>query len=111
MFCLTPRQKAVTEANLYDRIYYDQITSDIATLEAFIRAQDLRMPDNYTLAMDLNMQPHKEIYTDYYFADHERKIVFFLDDIDTQPNLPVWGQMTGVTSVAHLSKPCAWNTT
>jgi hypothetical protein len=65
------------------------------------------MPDNYTLAMDMNMQPHGEIYTDYYFADHDRKIVFFLDDVDTQINLPAWQQLKGVTSVAHLSKSCA----
>ncbi|KAJ2914810.1 hypothetical protein MD484_g5604, partial [Candolleomyces efflorescens] len=52
--------------------------------------------------MDLNMQPHDEIYTDYYFADHDRKIIFFLDDIEAEVNFPVWSQLTGVTSKAHL---------
>jgi hypothetical protein len=104
---LTQRQNAVTEANLYDRLYYNQVTWDIATLEHFIHARNLRMPANYTLAMDMNMQPHGEIYTDYYFADHDRKIVFFLDDVDTQANLPVWGLLEGVTSMAHLSKSWA----
>ncbi|RXW22044.1 hypothetical protein EST38_g3825 [Candolleomyces aberdarensis] len=95
-------KKAVTDANLYDRVYYDKITSDIAALEDFIRAKNLKMPDHYTLAMDLNMQPHDKIYTDYYYADHDRKIVFFFDDLETQTNLPVWWDLNGVTSIAHL---------
>ncbi|KAJ2925384.1 hypothetical protein H1R20_g11715, partial [Candolleomyces eurysporus] len=60
------------------------------------------MPENYTLAMDLNMQSNKEIYTDYYYADHDKKIVFFLDDVEAETNLPVWSQLDGVTSLAHL---------
>ncbi|KAJ2925936.1 hypothetical protein H1R20_g11162, partial [Candolleomyces eurysporus] len=95
-------QDAVTEANLYDSLYYEKITSDVATLEDFIRARNLRMPEHYTLAMDLNMKPHGAIYTDYYYADHDRKIVFFLDDIETDTSLPVWSQLKGVTSMAHL---------
>ncbi|KAJ2926598.1 hypothetical protein H1R20_g10500, partial [Candolleomyces eurysporus] len=95
-------KKVVTDANLYDRVYYDKITSDIAALEDFIRARNINMPDHYTLAMDLNMQPHGEIYTDYYYADHDRKIVFFFDDFETQTNLPVWWNLNGVTSIVHL---------
>ena len=69
------------------------------------------MPEHYTLAMDLNMQPHGVIYTDYYYADHDRKIVFFLDDVETKTNVPVWSQLKGVTSMAHLSKSRPWNAT
>ncbi|RXW15951.1 hypothetical protein EST38_g9904 [Candolleomyces aberdarensis] len=102
LYFYNEEKKAVTEANLYDHLFYEQITDDIATLESFIRANNLRMPESYTLAMDLNMQPRGVIYTDYYYADHDRKIVFFLDDVETQTNLPVWSQLKGVTSMAHL---------
>ncbi|RXW22048.1 hypothetical protein EST38_g3802 [Candolleomyces aberdarensis] len=102
LYFYNEEKNAVTEANLYDDVYYRKITSDIATLEGFIRAKNLKMPENYTLAMDLNMQPNKEIYTDYYYADHDSKIVFFLDEVEAQTNLPVWSQLKGVTSTAHL---------
>ncbi|RXW15950.1 hypothetical protein EST38_g9903 [Candolleomyces aberdarensis] len=92
----------LTEANLYEDVYYQKITSDIATLDSFVHAKKLQMPENYTLAMDLNMQPNDEIYTDYYYADHDRKIVFFLDDVETKTNVPVWSQLKGVTSMSHL---------
>ncbi|RXW15197.1 hypothetical protein EST38_g10653 [Candolleomyces aberdarensis] len=95
-------KKAVTEANLYEDVYYQKITSDIATLEDFIRAKKFKMPENYTLAMDLNMQPNGTIDTDYYYVDHCRRIVFFLEEIEAQTNIPVWSQLKGVTSVAHL---------
>ncbi|KAJ2914803.1 hypothetical protein MD484_g5603, partial [Candolleomyces efflorescens] len=102
LYFYNEKKNAVTEADLYDPIYYKRVTSDIALLENLIRSSNLRMPDNYTLAMDLNMQAHDTIRTDYYFADHDRKIIFFLHDVDAQLNLPVWGQLTGVTSKAHL---------
>ncbi|KAJ2926597.1 hypothetical protein H1R20_g10501, partial [Candolleomyces eurysporus] len=102
LYFYNEEKKAVTEANLYDQIFYKQITDDITTLENFIRVNNLRMPESYTLAMDLNNQPHGVIYTDYYYADHDRKIVFFLDDVEAQTNLPVWSQLKGVTSMAHL---------
>ncbi|KAJ2926595.1 hypothetical protein H1R20_g10503, partial [Candolleomyces eurysporus] len=99
---LTRKQNAVTEANLYDHRYYERITLDIAILEDFIRARNLRMPEHYTLAMDLNIPPQGASYTDYYYVDHDRKIVFFLDDVEAQTDFPVWSQLKGVTSIAHL---------
>ncbi|RXW22040.1 hypothetical protein EST38_g3817 [Candolleomyces aberdarensis] len=102
LYFYNEEKNAVTEANLYNFLYYEKITSDIATLEDFIRARNLRMPEHYTLAMDLNMKPHGAIDTDYYYADHDRKIVFFLDDVEAQTSLPVWSQLKGVTSMAHL---------
>ncbi|KAJ2925385.1 hypothetical protein H1R20_g11714, partial [Candolleomyces eurysporus] len=48
------------------------------------------------------MQPNNEIYTDYYYADHSRKIVFFLDEVEAHTNIPAWSQLKGVTSMAHL---------
>ncbi|RXW22046.1 hypothetical protein EST38_g3804 [Candolleomyces aberdarensis] len=102
LYFYNEEKNAVTEANLYEDVYYQKITSDIATLDSFVRAKNLKMPENYTLAMDLNMQPSNEIYTDYYYADHDRKIVFFLDDVEAETNLPVWSQLDGVTSIAHL---------
>ncbi|KAJ2926596.1 hypothetical protein H1R20_g10502, partial [Candolleomyces eurysporus] len=103
LYFYNEEKNAVTEANLYEDVYYQKITSDIATLEHFIHSGNLKMPERYTLAMDLYMQPHGVIYTDYYYADHDRKIVFFLDDVDAQTNIPTWSQLKGVTSIAHLN--------
>ncbi|KAF6764223.1 hypothetical protein DFP72DRAFT_416920 [Ephemerocybe angulata] len=102
LYFYNEEKKTVTEANLYDTVYYEQITSDIATLEDHIRSNYIRLPEHYTLAMDLNMQSHEEIFTDYYYADHDRKVIFFLDDLDTSTNLQVWNQVKGVTSLAHV---------
>ncbi|KAF6764227.1 hypothetical protein DFP72DRAFT_871184 [Ephemerocybe angulata] len=102
LYFYNEEKKTVTDANLYDPVYYEQITSNIATLEEHVRSNSIRLPERYTLAMDLNMQSHKEIFTDYYYADHDRKVIFFLDDLDTSTNLQVWNQVKGVTSLAHV---------
>ncbi|RXW22047.1 hypothetical protein EST38_g3803 [Candolleomyces aberdarensis] len=102
LYFYNEEKSAVTEANLYNHLYLEKITSDIATLEDFIRSRNLKMPEDYTLAMDLTMPLEGASYTDYYYADHDKKIVFFLDDVAAESNLPVWSQLKGVTSIAHL---------
>ncbi|RXW15956.1 hypothetical protein EST38_g9901 [Candolleomyces aberdarensis] len=102
LYFYNEEKNAVTEANLYEDVYYQKITSDIATLEGVIHSANFKMPEHYTLAMDLNMQSNGSIYTDYYYADHDRKIVFFLEEVEAQTNIPVWWQLKGVTSMAHL---------
>ena len=53
------------------------------------------------MALDLNKSEDGTITTDYYYADHERRIIFFLDEFESS-NLPAWSQVKGVNSLSHL---------
>ncbi|TFK26157.1 hypothetical protein FA15DRAFT_667838 [Coprinopsis marcescibilis] len=92
--------KAVTEADLYNKEYYQQATEDLDTLYDFIRANEVTLPNNYTLALDLNVDPEDGvILTDYYFADHDLKAIFWLDSWEAS-NFGSWQQ--GAKSISHI---------
>ncbi|KAJ3509547.1 hypothetical protein NMY22_g16256 [Coprinellus aureogranulatus] len=95
-------KKAVTEANLYDERIYTQVMENIAVMEHHVHSNNIPLPRNYTLAMDLTLTEAGTIITDYYYADHDRNIIFFLDDLDASVNLPVWEQVKGVSSLYHI---------
>lgn len=52
--------------------------------------------------MDLNLTEYDTIITDYYYADHDRKVVFFLDPLEAHDNLPIWVEVKGVNSLRHI---------
>lgn len=103
---LTPAcyaQKTVTEANLYDQQYYDKAMETITIIEEHIASNDIHLPPNYTLALDINLTQSKtSLLTDYYFADHDRRIIFFLDDLEAHSNFPIWNEVKGITSLYHI---------
>ena len=75
---------------------------DLDTLYDFIRANDVTLPQDYTLALDLNVDPADGvILTDYYFADHDLKAVFWLDSWEAS-NFASWQE--GTKSISHISK-------
>ena len=85
---------------------------NIATLENHIQTKGLPLPSNYTLSMDLNLTANGEILTDYYFVDHDQRVVFFLDSVEARIHLPVWSEVQGVKSLMHIRKyglPCIGN--
>lgn len=92
----------MTEVDLYNPPYYARLTADITAIEDCIRKNDLHLPENYTLAIELDTQPDGQILTGYYFTDHQKKIVFFLDDIAAHTSFPVWEEVKGVTAHSHI---------
>ena len=72
----------------------------VGIIEDFIVEKGFRMPANIDLVLDLNEVDGKEV-VDYYFADHERRIVIY---VETFPSncLPHWNEIKGVSSGTHL---------
>ncbi|EAU89448.2 hypothetical protein CC1G_07674 [Coprinopsis cinerea okayama7 len=97
LYFYNAEKHAVTEANLYNHTYYKQIMEDLAVFDEFIRDRRITMPTNYTLALDLTEDKEKGLVTDYYFADHDRRIIFFFDDWHAE-NFLKWADVPGVTS-------------
>lgn len=75
---------------------------NIEILEDHIKAKGIQLPSNHTLAMDLNLSVKGEILTDYYYVDHDQKVVFFLDSVEARVHLPVWCEVQGVKSLKHI---------
>ncbi|EDR08221.1 uncharacterized protein LACBIDRAFT_327273 [Laccaria bicolor S238N-H82] len=97
----TTRKRVYTEANLYDEDFLHKVDEDIDTIEDFLQLHGIRLGPTVDLALDLNRLEDGIIATDYYYADHERRIIFFLDEFEST-NLPAWSQVTGVNSLSHL---------
>ena len=58
------------------------------------------MPEETDLVLDLNEYDGKEV-VDYYFADHEKRIIVFMDEFSSD-YLPHWCEIKGVSSGTHL---------
>ena len=69
----------------------------IQKIDDYLVSHHIRLPPNITLALELS-----DSYADYYYADHDKQTVFFLDDLQAQSNFPVWHEVKGVTSLAHI---------
>lgn len=94
-------KRAVTDADLHDPACLNQIANVIATLETYIHDHDIPMPEEYTLALDLTKHSDGTFFTDYYYADHEKRLVFFLHDLQCS-DLPVWSEVEGVSALSHI---------
>ena len=60
------------------------------------------MPEHYDIVFDLSFYDG-EIVTDYYCADHDNRIIFYLDEFDPG-YLPVWQEIKGIYSVQHIGQ-------
>ncbi|KAF8889708.1 hypothetical protein BD779DRAFT_1520584 [Infundibulicybe gibba] len=96
-----PEKRVLTEANLYDETTFVQIHCDIKTIDDFLRAQNIRLPQGADLVLDLLPSPSGGTMTGYYFADYTNRCFFFLDSFDTA-NTTGCSSVTGVTSIAHV---------
>lgn len=93
----------MTDADLHDPACLNQIANVIATLETYIHDHDIPMPEEYTLALDLTKHSDGTFFTDYYYADHEKRLVFFLHDLQCS-DLPVWSEVEGVSALSHIGE-------
>ncbi|RDB29917.1 hypothetical protein Hypma_014083 [Hypsizygus marmoreus] len=93
-------KRIFTDANLYEPDLLRQIEQDIATIEEFFRAHNLRRSLHVDLALEL-IRDGGDINTYYYFADHSKRCIYFVDEFDAA-ELPIWGEVRGVTSSTHI---------
>jgi hypothetical protein len=92
----------VTENDLHDREFIGQVTEDLATFEDFISKNKIQLPSNITLAFELTRDKDTgAITTDYYYVDHDRRKVFFLDEYDAA-TFKISQEVKGVTSLVHI---------
>lgn len=95
-------QRIFTDTDLHDSLFLARITSVISTIDLFIAQHHIQIPKKADLVLDVNFDEKTERYvTDYYFADHELRIVFFLDEFSSDC-LPHWSEIKGVNSGTHL---------
>jgi len=66
----------VTDANLLDDHVKLQLTGHLAAIENHIRLSSTLLPDDYELVLD---HPKGASITGYYFVDHTKRSIFFLD--------------------------------
>jgi len=63
------------------------------------------VPKNRHLVIDLHYVPESQdgIQTDYYFVDHDRRKVFFLDPFEAE-SMDAWWEAPGCNSMKHLGR-------
>ena len=91
-------QRTFTDANLYDNACFDKITEAVRIIGDL---KDIQMPENIDLVLDLNDDGNGNEVVDYYFADHEKRIVVFVHEFSSSC-LPHWFEIKGINSGTHL---------
>ncbi|KAF8799769.1 hypothetical protein BYT27DRAFT_7201001 [Phlegmacium glaucopus] len=94
------KKRIFTDTDLHDSAYLNRITRVITKIDGVIDDFHVQISEKTDLVLDVNEVKGKWV-TDYYFADHERRIVFFLDEFSSD-NLPHWPEIKGVSSGPHL---------
>ena len=94
-------QRIFTDVDLYDSASRRRIDLHIEIIEEFIDSYHISIPAKTDLVLDINLDTDGAYVTDYYFANHQLRIIFFLDHFSSD-FLPNWGEIKGVSSGRHL---------
>jgi len=114
-------QKVYTDANLFDPEILRQTNEDITTIQNCLSNNRVHLSDSIVLVLDVfyaeaegeeeqgeskaNNSNKKFIQTIYHLADHENRVVFFLDSVEAT-DLNGCHEIKNVTSETHLRKHC-----
>ena len=109
-------QKVYTDADLFDPEILHQATEDIATIQNCLNNNHVPLSDSIVLVLDVFYAEAEEeepgrpsnnrvIQTIYHLADHENRVVFFLDNFEAS-DLRGCYDIQNVTSETHLRKGC-----
>ena len=93
-------QRIFTDADLYNLACFNKITEAVRIIEDLITEKGFEMPEETDLVLDLDEDDGEEV-VDYYFADHEKRIIVFVHKFDSD-YLPHWHEIKGVSSGTHL---------
>ena len=94
-------QRIFTDTDLYDRLFLQVIEQYIDIIETFIAGNYISIPEKTDLVLDIDLDSNGDYITDYYFANHPLRIIFFLDHFSSD-YLPNWEEIKGVNSGRHL---------
>ena len=94
-------QRIFTDTDLYDRLSLQTIEQYIDIIETFITRNRISIPEKTDLVLDIDLDSNGDYITDYYFANHQLRIVFFLDRFSSD-YLPNWEEIKGINSGRHL---------
>ena len=97
-------QRIFTDVDLHDSASRRRIDLHIEIIEEFIVSNHISIPEKTDLVLDINLDTDGTYVTDYYFANHELRIIFFLDHFSSD-RIPNWGEIDGVSSGRHLRMP------
>jgi len=109
-------QKVYTDADLFDPEILHQATEDIATIQNCLSINHVHLSDSIVLVLDVfyaevegeeldRPSNNRAMKTIYHFADHENRVVFFLDNVEAT-DLNGCHEIQNVTSETHLRKNC-----
>ena len=113
-------QKVYTDADLFDPEILRQTNEDITTIQDCLRNNHFHLSDSIVLVLDVfyaeaegeeeqgepkATNSNKFIQTIYHLADHENRVVFFLDHVEAT-DLSGCHEIQNVTSETHLRKSC-----
>ena len=87
--------------DLYDPACLSKIKEAIGTIENIIAEKRIQMPKEIDLVLDLNKDDKGKVIVDYYLADHEKRIIVFVEKFPSN-YLPHWSEIKGVSSGTHL---------
>lgn len=73
------RQRVYTDANIYDVKVLDQAMDDISIITDFFSKNAIPLPEGADLVIGIP----DDTQTNYYFANHETRSIFFLDTYET----------------------------
>ena len=94
-------QRIFTDVDLYDSDLRRRIDILIEIIEEFIDSNHISIPEMTDLVLDINIDTEGDYVTDYYFANHQLRIIFFLDNFSSD-GIPNWAEIDGVSSGRHL---------
>ena len=118
-------QKVYTDADLFDPEILRQTNEDITTIQTCLSNNHIYLSDSVVLVLDVfyaeaeaetegeeeqgkpkaKNPNNKFIQTIYHLADHEHRVVFFLDHVEAT-DLSGCYEIQNVTSETHLRKNC-----
>ena len=109
-------QKVYTDADLFDPEILRQATEDIATIQNCLNKNHIHLSVSIVLVLDVfyveaeeeesgRPSNNKVIQTIYHLADHENRVIFFLDNIKAS-HLYGCYDIENITSETHLRKNC-----
>jgi len=114
-------QKVYTDANLFDSEILRQTNEDIKTIQNCLNHNDIHLSNSTVLVLDVfyaeaeaeeEEEPGKPkaknsgnnfIQTIYHLANHEQRVIFFLDDFEAS-DLSGCSEIYNVTSETHLRR-------
>ena len=115
-------QKVYTDADLFDPEILRQTNEDITTIQTCLSNNQIYLSNSIVLVLDVfyaepeaegeeergkpkAKNPNKFTQTIYHLADHENRVVFFLDHVEAT-DLSGCHEIQNVTSETHLRKNC-----